>query len=98
MHRFEGEFWNRKYVYRKVGRHLVLQHFSSRRPEYPEQFVDASEHTFGLAASDDGGVLASEEWEPAVRILFRAGGLSFQGLRRESAEKVPAFLTVSAFF
>jgi len=49
MHRLEGDFWNSKYWYRKVGKHSVYNAIDEGWN--PEDFVDQCE-----AASDSGSL------------------------------------------
>lgn len=47
MHRLEGDFWNSKYWYRKVGNHPVFGSLAEGDDWDPEDFVDRCESAQG---------------------------------------------------
>ena len=66
MHRLEGDFWNSKYWYRKVGNHSAYQ---SVQPNWnPETYVDSCE-----AAGNTGTEIqqtAVAEWKALFQFCF----------------------------
>ena len=68
MHRLEGDFWNSKYWYRKVGKHSVYSVIDDGWN--PEDFVDQCE-----AASDSGSLAnvqpeALSEWKALFEYCY----------------------------
>ena len=68
MHRLEGDFWNSKYWYRKVGKHSVYNVIDDGWN--PEDFVDQCE-----AASDSGSLAdvqpeAISEWKALFEYCY----------------------------
>ena len=68
MHRMEGDFWNSKYWYRKVGKHSVFNVIDDGWN--PEDFVDQCE-----AASDAGSLAdvqpeAVREWKALFEYCY----------------------------
>jgi len=68
MHRLEGDFWNSKYWYRKVGKHSVYNVIDDGWN--PEDFVDQCE-----AASESGSLAemqseAIQEWKALFEYCY----------------------------
>lgn len=72
MHRMEGDFWNSKYWYRKVGDHPAFQEISLNWDPY--EFVDQCEaaQSKGGSALDEARHLAVAEWKALFEFCFRA--------------------------
>lgn len=76
MHRLEGDFWNSKYWYRKVGPHPVFAEMSDDGVWDPFEFVDQCEQ-----AQQAGGSVAEQvqqtavaEWKTLFEYCFRNAG------------------------
>ena len=64
MHRLEGDFWNSKYWFRKVGKHPVLEQLRKEFPGYPDAFVDLSEQAFSLSSiNNQVAAIGQREWQ-----------------------------------
>lgn len=70
MHRLEGDFWNSKYWYRKVGDHPVFESIGNNWDPY--EFVDACESAERGSDEDVANVqrIAAQEWAALFEYCF----------------------------
>lgn len=73
MHRLEGDFWNSKYWYRKVGDHPVLETLSETEVWNAEEFVDRCESVQGSTgpAADLVQQSATAEWKALFEYCYQ---------------------------
>jgi hypothetical protein len=74
MHRLEGDFWNSKYWYRKVGPHPVFDEMPGRWD--PFDFVDQCEKSIQTGGSNSEKIqhTAVAEWKSLFEFCFRNAG------------------------
>lgn len=74
MHRLEGDYWNSKYWYRKVGDHPA---FAEMADDWdPRRFVDRCERDRGVAAESGGELheVACAEWRCLFQYCWQHAG------------------------
>lgn len=78
MHRLEGDYWNSKYWYRKVGDHPVFELMCSTETWNPADFVDQCEsaQSGGPAACNQVHQTAIEEWKTLFKYCFERASSS----------------------
>ena len=76
MHRLEGDFWNSKYWYRKVGQHPVYEQMQGEDSWDPFDFVDQCEQAKQSGGSDAEKVqrTAVAEWKALFEYCFQNAG------------------------
>jgi len=68
MHRLEGDFWNSKYWYRKVGNHPTFEKIE--RNWNPEHYVDQCETAHQSGSPTDVQATAIAEWKALFEYCF----------------------------